>query len=448
MTIPGTPNRPATPRKRHLCRAARPGRAWRPATPAAVRSQRGLAALTVAVALVFGMAVVALFAHRHLIFEQRSSANQARATRAFELAEAGLEWATARLNDPRAAATDCEPDSASPSFRERYLAGNAASGFAPALDALPGCRIDAAGWTCACPAPGTPPALGSRDAPGFALRFEAVDAASVRVVSTGCTALAPPCLPASAGPEADAHATVAAVLTLGPLLPVLPGAALTAVGPVRLSGVTTLANTGSADTDPATAGRLVDTGGAVEVGAAATLQGTPGSPSGAGLRADDLTLAALQPGAPDAASITFFGRAMDALPRAVPVQRIAAATPDDAGAALARLVAEGHMAFHFQGPARLPTGVHGSAERPLLLTSAHPITCAAAPCIVHGLVYGAMAAREPGDLDGLDVHGAVVSAGAHESAASLSVAFDAAILRTLRHRSAALLRVPGTWQEP
>ena len=94
------------------------------------RTQRGAAALVVALVLVFGMGLVLVFANRGMLFEQRSSVNQYRATLAFELAEAGLEWAVARLNDDLFINSKCASsgaavtvaDPVTNSFRQRYLA--------------------------------------------------------------------------------------------------------------------------------------------------------------------------------------------------------------------------------------------------------------------------------------------------------------------------------------
>ena len=67
----------------------------------ASRHQRGATTLVVALVLLFGMTLVTFYANRGQIFEQRTSANQYRSTRAFEMAEAGLEWAAARLTVQR-----------------------------------------------------------------------------------------------------------------------------------------------------------------------------------------------------------------------------------------------------------------------------------------------------------------------------------------------------------
>ncbi|MBP6778821.1 MAG: fimbrial assembly protein, partial [Piscinibacter sp.] len=95
------------------------------------RHQRGAAALAVTVLLLFVMALAVGLAHRNLIFEQRSSANQLRSTRAFEAAEAGLAWAQTLLDRGGAIGADCSAADAVPgdtSFRDRYLAFDAASG--------------------------------------------------------------------------------------------------------------------------------------------------------------------------------------------------------------------------------------------------------------------------------------------------------------------------------
>jgi hypothetical protein len=52
-----------------------------------------VATLTVVMVLFFVVSLVAAYAGRTSIFEQRTSANQYRSTQALEAAEAGLEWA-------------------------------------------------------------------------------------------------------------------------------------------------------------------------------------------------------------------------------------------------------------------------------------------------------------------------------------------------------------------
>ena len=129
--------------------------------------QRGAAALLVTTLLCFAMLLVVAYAHRNVVVEEHASANQLRAAQAFEAAEAGIEWALSRLNDPTPAGPDCRPgiDASARSARDRWLRFQGAAG-----DVVPATWSDAGtttplraacvrgdgGWTCSCPASGAP----------------------------------------------------------------------------------------------------------------------------------------------------------------------------------------------------------------------------------------------------------------------------------------------------
>src|SRR5262245_61078598 len=61
---------------------------------------RGAATLSIVLLLSFVAVLVVLHAHRDVVFDLRSAANEARAAQAHEAAQAGLEWAIALLNRP------------------------------------------------------------------------------------------------------------------------------------------------------------------------------------------------------------------------------------------------------------------------------------------------------------------------------------------------------------
>jgi hypothetical protein len=197
------------------------------------RSQHGGAALIVTLMLFLAMALAAFAVNRHLVFEQRTSANQARATQAFEAAEAGLEWAQAQLNSTQRIGADClsSTDPAALSFRERYLAIDSATGAITAAALNPSCVRTGSGWVCGCPASG--PAglsapIGTEPAPAFSLQFQPASraAGAVRVSASGCTSLAGACQPGStATADATAHTEVTLALFAGLRTP--PAAALT-----------------------------------------------------------------------------------------------------------------------------------------------------------------------------------------------------------------------------
>ena len=197
------------------------------------RNQRGVAALAVTTLLLFATSIVVFYLNRGLLFEQKTSANQARSTAAFEAAEAGLEWATGMLNTPNDILASCAPDTATGhttvSFRKKYVqtawnaAVNPTANISVQSPILPiGCYIDAAGVPqCSCPNLATTsstllnPPTGAR--PAFTVSFAAVvgDALSVEVVSVGCNAATGPCTSATAA-SSDATATVRAVFEDAP----------------------------------------------------------------------------------------------------------------------------------------------------------------------------------------------------------------------------------------
>ena len=150
--------------------------------------------------LVFAMLIVVAVGNRNAVVETRASANQYRSTQSFEAAEAGLEWALARLNDDTPIGDDCLPsaDPARPSFRERYLRDDG-TGFAAPPGTTPAsatplqaaCVRGDEGWSCSCPASGAAVVAdpeGSATVPVFTLRFtDGPRPGIVRAIASGCT---------------------------------------------------------------------------------------------------------------------------------------------------------------------------------------------------------------------------------------------------------------------
>ncbi len=207
-------------------------------------AQRGAAALVVVMVLFFIISLVAAYASRNMIFEQRTSANNYRATQAFDAAEAGLEWALAMLNGGRIDDTcNGTDDTTKSSFRDRYLEAdaNGVLRLRKWLDGgternfLPSCVRDGGAWACSCPSTGNPvlaPPGGTGSTASFRISFEAVGGQPglVRVFSRGCNAFGSQCY-ADAAAGADANAEVNALLGLAPSLTQSPAAAFTVRGP-------------------------------------------------------------------------------------------------------------------------------------------------------------------------------------------------------------------------
>ncbi|MFX8047616.1 PilX N-terminal domain-containing pilus assembly protein, partial [Acinetobacter baumannii] len=83
--------------------------------------QRGAATLVVVMMLFLVMALLAAYANRGLLFEQRIASGFARAALAQEAAEGGVEWALALLNGP-AIDENCQPKGVGGQrFADKYL---------------------------------------------------------------------------------------------------------------------------------------------------------------------------------------------------------------------------------------------------------------------------------------------------------------------------------------
>jgi hypothetical protein len=242
-------------------------------------NQRGAAALAVSLVLLFGMTVIAFFANRGMIFEQRTSANQYRSTKAFEVAEAGLEWAVARMNDEgfAAAAPSCLTSIATTTtLTERYLARDA-NGFLPGtvgVRRLMACRIAGTGAVnCGCPAPGTAPPLGATAEARFLVEFtDGPDVTSIRITSRGCTNAGSFCDVGSTA-TSDGAAVVTALFKIKPVLGGAPGAGLVTGAAATAGGNLTVINK-----DPKSNGITVNSGSIVDLSGSTsvvTLDGTP-----------------------------------------------------------------------------------------------------------------------------------------------------------------------------
>jgi hypothetical protein len=405
--------------------------------------QCGAAALVVTLLLLFAMVLMALFANRHLVFEQRSSANQYRSTQAFEAAEAGLEWALAQLNANRRIDAACQPsaDPAATSFRGRFLAIAPGTGtitpasWSQAGTATPlqaACVRAGSGWTCSCPAEGLPVLAAPADAaPAFVLQFlPASKPGVVRVAATGCTSLAGACVAGSAT-RADASATLEAALGMIGGLRTPPAATVTLRGAFD-AGTATI---GLHNPDPAT-GIAVDAGGAISAGQARVT--TPaGAPKAGALVGQDAALAAL---APDRLFAAIFGVDKAHWSSQPAVTRLACAT-DCSAALVAALAAAADGALfqidgdlHLVGPLTL-----GSAQRPVAIVVSGAARMDGAVALT-GVLYA-------GALQWTNTAGAALVRGALISEAGYELFYDRAVLERLQRGAGGFARVNGSWRD-
>lgn len=254
-----------------------------------MRQQRGAAALVVAVVLLFGMTLTAFFVNRGMIFEQRTSANQYRSTKAFEMAEAGLEWAVARINDEAVVAasdSSCAVGVSTQTFADRYLPVDT-GGFTGIRDGRPACSIAANGVvTCGCPATSASNAVLGRDAdPRFMIQFAGGgDPWTIRITSRGCTNAGAFCDPASAATP-DGMAVVTALYKMKPALPVGPGAGLVTGAATNVGG-----NLNVINLDPKSNGITINAGSVVNLDGSTSVVTLPGTPPRASVLDNDPSL--------------------------------------------------------------------------------------------------------------------------------------------------------------
>lgn len=447
------------------------------ASPAHHSAPRGAAALAVVMVLFFIMSLVAAYASRNLIFEQRTSANNYRSTQAFEAAEAGLEWAVAMLNGGRIDDV-CAPsiDALRNAFRDRYLempdpdgqlkARTWVSGGTP-TPLRPSCTRDEDGWACSCPATGAPVLAapgGNNASPTFVLRFETLGGQPgvVRVFSQGCSNWGTPCID-GAGNRADANAEVNALVGLAPVLMQTPVAAITVRG--ELVAPSAMFSNYFAE------GLAVNAGGAFTPNPLNPLNvvGPAGTPIGARVVVDgDLSLT-FQPiaGVLTRGEMMFLA-AFGSPPAAFRLQP-AVVRIDCSADCAARLqtAADGHpgRVLWIDGDLVLPANTAmtlGGAGAPVVLVAAGNISVGADSNVaVNGLVYSRGAALDATGSNTL-FNGIFIAegeaAGANEGRFSIAgaprISFDAAaadVLKTVQARQrldfGSFARLPGSWRD-
>lgn len=424
----------------------------RMATPGRLR-HRGATALAITLLLFFVMALGATFVNRNLIFEQRIAANQYRSTQAFEAAEAGLQWAEAQLNGNQRLDSTCVATGAGAidSFRQRYLALAVATGrLTPrtwddaglATAIRPVCVRTAGGWVCHCPSDGASPALvapaGIGPFPAFSLQFLASDKPGVvRLAATGCSSLAPPCLPGTASP-ADANARVEVSLGLLGALRVPPVAALTAAGSIDVGS----AAFSAANPDPGT-GVAVHAGGSVAA-LLAPLRGPAGAPAATSKVENDAALAALDT---DQFFASYFGIGKARWKDQPAVTRVVCRS--DCAGALGQAIADRASSamlwvdgdLELSGPASL-----GTPSRPVVIVVDGALRLQG-DVAVYGLLYAGGIRWDGPAAAGSGVRGAVISESDYRGDGTPDFLYDAAVLRQLSRFDGSFARISGSWRD-
>jgi Tfp pilus assembly protein PilX len=424
-------------------------------------AQQGAASLFVALMLLLGGTIIAFFANRGFIFEQRTSANQYRATKAFELAEAGAEWALGKLNEsvPLVAGANCTAGGATATFRQRYATPTTGAGASPGRlvvngTLMPRCRINQAGVAvCDCQeTAGTLANLGSADNDQglFGVRFVQVpgDDAAVEIISRGCTHGDAVCDPSSTSSPAEATAVVRVIAKVVPAVPAGPGAALTARS-VTVSG----GNVSVVNSHQPSNGMTINAGGAVRTGSTLAVYSVPGTPSRDSIRDNDSSLANVTAADEDLFFARFFGQTMSNYSTTDPdVIRINGCTAAACGAQVMGYINQGLRGprFFVDGDVTFDSAIVGgstlgAADNPVVMVTNGTLAISG-NVTVHGVFYGASI-----DATGAGttaINGALVSRGAFDkSSGTLNVFYDPSLWSGMLKPTGRLARVPGSWRD-
>jgi len=408
--------------------------------------QAGVATLLVVMGLFFVVSMVAAYTSRNLIFEQRTSANQYRATQAFEAAEAGLEWAIALLNGGRidAQCNTAEAGSAADSFRQRYLP-DLINTSSTAPTAGPGCQLNTAGgWTCGCPVNGVAAvstATGAATLPAYRVRFRELASPYPRfftLESRGCTSPDEACLSQAEvrGAGSGAAALVSIKAALVPALATRPQAAVTVAEDVTGSST----NSKAVNTDAASNGTTVLHGapspisGMTGVTAAGSASPTSGVLNDRSLPANEQLFT------------RFFG--MSAARFSSQASTVQACSPTQActlaDVRAAAAANPGRPIWVREGLTIDTATPLGTTDSPVLLVVNGPLQVSDNLQFV-GLIYsrGEITAASGSSL----VRGALVGEYGLTVNAQLDVFYDREVIDRIRNTQGTIVRVPGSWKD-
>jgi len=431
-------------------------------------ASRGAASLVVVMILFFVITLVAAYTSRNLLFEQRTSANQYRATLAFEAADAGIEWAIARLNEGRMNddCTELAPATAvgaQPSFRERYLAIDPATGVITTPDKLAGCVFNGTTWVCHCPDAGNPAptytTTGSGPFPAFWVKFRSNQVGGrpgiVRIQVNACTRDDAACLNfAREAQSGDGLATVWSMVALRSAMPSAPAAALTVRG--TFDAGSTSDNPRVTNADSTSGGITIHGGAAVNPGSHVLLESIPGTPASLSFVQNDSALAlpnlsiATPTPANDGNNRMFnsvFGSwptTYLAQPGVAVVDCAGGCDADDVNAVVARH--PGH-AIHVSGGGLLSVDANiGTATAPVLIIADGDVEFGGGAPTMYGVIYSRSANW---DLqgDGTLLGAAIAERNFEFADDDPSIVYDRGVILRLQFLTGSFAKVAGSWRD-
>lgn len=419
--------------------------------------ERGAATLVVVMVLFLVMALLAAYANRSMLFEQRVSASYFRSNLSQEAAEAGIEWTLAQLNG---SAVDgaCKPlSSAGQRFADKYLLIDAAERRFTSRTAigsnLVDCVRDAAdqGWSCRCPAADAEhvdrTAVSGTDlVPSFNINMAGgTRAGTVKLSVTGCSGSQPEAC-SNTAVRADmskaqlARSRFTVLLGLVSAVRNPPAAPLVVKGNLQATGTDRL---GLHNTDPRSAGMLAAVGGSVSGLLDDRLESVPGTSVGQTVAEADDTL---RDADVDKLFRMFMGVGVSRYPDHPAVRKLSCS--GDCSSALAAAYSAGQRIVWVNGNLTLSTNTTlGAVNDPLLIVvnGAAQLT---GPFQLNGMLVttGSLGWTNTSTMPSL-VNGIVLVGGAMTTQGRVDIAYQQAIADQLRNRMGSYVRVPGSWMD-
>ncbi|RTL39003.1 MAG: hypothetical protein EKK53_17855 [Burkholderiales bacterium] len=261
--------------------------------PSSSRAQRGAATLIVVMVLFLVMALLAAYANRSLVFEQRIAGGYYKASVAQEVAEGGVDWTLSMLNGPAIDGSCQAVATGGTRFVDKYMQISAADRLGTPLVTINGlvaadCVRGGNSLNCRCPNPDTRtvqpqtvvagslvPSFGVRVGTDINPRY-----GNFQLISYGCTdSSVDNCYGSAVSADRGRTATALSeqIATVGFIaaVPSSPAAPLTVKGTLTTAGSGGL---GLHNTDATTAGTLVMSGGPAPALIDSRMDTAPGTP--------------------------------------------------------------------------------------------------------------------------------------------------------------------------
>lgn len=414
------------------------------------QKQQGAATLVVVMVLFIVMALLAAYANRSLMFEQRIASSYARGTLAQEVAEASVEWTVAMLNGP-AVDGDCKPADAPDGqrFLDRYLKVNAIDRGTEPVSSVVGYQVDCTrtseGWICRCPAAGTrkPPVESSGDGlvPSFGVSFATLTgyrAGTIRLDTVGCTdSVVDNCKSKVDNSRNQLGVSrPRALLALASAVRTPPAAPLVAKSGLMVSG----GGLGLHNTDPQTAGLLYTLGGVATGLNDTRLESVPGTPPALARIESDNSLSGAD------VFRTFMGMSASRYVNH-PALHVVTCSNDCAAELLAAYTA-GRRMLWVKGPMRLASNLTiGSEADPLIVVATGNVTLTG-PFQFTGLLVsqGTLTWTNTAAMPSL-ITGALLVEGAMQTTGTMDIYYRQDVTNQLRNRLGSYVRVSGGWSD-